>query len=97
MIELRPVILAVVLVVIGGAVGFLFGPSVTDTLLRWGYIESVIRCIRAPCPIEASPATARAVTAMCVLAGAMAGAVLAVGTGVAHRLVRRGGSVGSRP
>ncbi|HSH62179.1 MAG TPA: hypothetical protein VK988_21525 [Acidimicrobiales bacterium] len=86
-IDLR---LVAVAVVFGAAVGFLCGPSVTSALLRWGYIESVIRCIQAPCPLEASPATARTVVASCVLVGAIGGAAVAAGTEAARRHLRVG-------
>lgn len=79
----------------GAVVGFVCGPVVTDMLLRGGYIESVIRCVRAPCPLEASPATARTVAVSCVVAGAMGGAAVAVGAAVARRLRSRDRYVGS--
>lgn len=79
----------------GAVTGLILSPVVVDALLRWGVIESVVECVRAPCPYEASTAVGRGIAAACALAGAVFGAAIAAAFSAAGQLTRHDPSVGS--
>jgi len=81
---------------IGTLVGLFLSPVVLDGLLRWGIVESVVECVRAPCPYEASSTVTLGVTVACLLAGAVGGLALAGAVAVAGQHKNGGGSVGSQ-